>query len=804
VLSAPPGAGKTTRVPLALLESGAAGTGGILMLEPRRLAARRAAEYMSLQLGETVGATVGYRIRGETRAGPSTRIQVLTEGILTRLLHDDPALPGTSLIIFDEFHERSIHADLGLALTLDVQEHLRPDLRILVMSATIDTAAVASLLGGARVLSCEGRRYPVDIRYAAFTSGAAIERKVADAVKRALTETGGDVLVFLPGAGEIRRVEQALVERGLPDIDVLPLYADLPAGRQQAALAPARGGRRKVILSTSVAETSLTIDGVSAVVDSGLARMSTFDPRRGMSGLVTVPVSQASADQRCGRAGRTGPGVCYRLWKREEHDRLPLFAPAEIMVADLAPLALDLALWGAGDRLRFLDPPPPAHRARAEALLRTLGALDEIGALTAHGRAMARLPVHPRLSHMLVRGEELGFGALACDLAALLEERDILPRGGAAERGAIADIDIESRLAALRGEIPADTAVRERVVREARRLRGLLGVTGSASDGSPGLLIALAFPDRIAGRRSGSRYLMAGGTGATLPAGSPLAREKFLAIAEVDGVGQEVRVFLAAPLRESEIEKYLGAGLTWEDEASWDSVGQSVVARRTRRLGALVLDEKPSPASAARDTQHMLEGIAGMGLEVLPWSERSMELRRRSEWVRAAGLGGSGWPDLCDANLMATLGSWLGPHIGGMTRRAHLKSLDMEAVVRSLLGHPYIRELERLAPEFLQVPTGSRIRLQYVPGSPPVLAVRLQEMFGQTDTPRVGGGAVPVLVHLLSPAAAPLAVTQDLRSFWANAYPDVRKQMRGRYPKHHWPEDPLTAVPTRRSKRRAR
>ncbi len=799
VLSAPPGAGKTTRVPLALLASRSIGAGGIIMLEPRRLAARRAAEYMAQLLGENVGATVGYRIRGDTRVGPSTRIQVVTEGVLTRLLQESPDLPGTSLVIFDEFHERSIHADIGLALALVVQEVVRPDLRILVMSDSIDCAAVAGLLGGARILSAEGRQFPVETRYASFTSTSPVERRVVDVIMRALAENGGDLLVFLPGAAEIRRVERALTEKDLPEgAAVLPLYADLPAERQQEALASPQRGRRRIILSTSVAETSLTIEGVSVVVDAGLARMARFDPRRGMSGLVTVPVSQASADQRRGRAGRTGPGVCYRLWTPEEHARLPRFAPAEITVADLAPLALDLARWGGRERLRFLDQPPDAHLAKATALLLDLGAIDESGALTAHGRGMAELPVHPRLAHMLIRGRELGHGALACDLAALLEERDMVSRGDPP------DVDLETRLAALRGEISADRALRDRVLRESGRLRRMLGVGQAQSRGPSGMLVGLAYPERIAQHRSGERYLMAGGSGAVLPSGSPLARERYLAIAEVDGVGQEVRVFTAAAVSEDDLETTVGERARWEDVVRWDAAEEGVVARRMRRFGSLVLEEKPAPPDRERDVRIMLEGIAGLGLDVLPWDERAADFRLRSEWIRTAGLAGPDWPDLSDGHLLGTLGDWLGPYLGGLTRRAHLSSLSMDSILRALHTHGQLREMERLAPDVIQVPTGSRIRVRYAPGEPPVLAVRLQELFGQTETPCVGGGSVPVVVHLLSPAGRPLAVTRDLTSFWANAYKEVRKEMRGRYPKHHWPEDPVAARPTRRTNRKSR
>ena len=555
-------------------------------------------------------------------------------------------------MIFDEFHERSIHADIGLALALDVQEVVRPDLRILVMSATIDCAAVAGLLGGARILSAEGRQFPVETRYASFTSTSPVERRVVDVIMRALAENSGDLLVFLPGAAEIRRVERALTEKDLPEgAAVLPLYADLPAERQQEALASPQRGRRRIILSTSVAETSLTIEGVSVVVDAGLARMARFDPRRGMSGLVTVPVSQASADQRRGRAGRTGPGVCYRLWTPEEHARLPRFAPAEITVADLAPLALDLARWGGRERLRFLDQPPDAHLAKATALLLDLGAIDESGALTAHGKGMAELPVHPRLAHMLIRGRELGHGALACDLAALLEERDMVSRGDPP------DVDLETRLAALRGEISADRALRDRVLRESGRLRRMLGVGQARSRGPSGMLVGLAYPERIAQHRSGERYLMAGGSGAVLPSGSPLARERYLAIAEVDGVGQEVRVFTAAAVSEDDLETTVGDRARWEDVVRWDPAEEGVVARRMRRFGSLVLEEKPAPPDRERDVRIMLEGIAGLGLDVLPWDERAADFRLRSQWIRTAGLAGPDWPDLSDSHLLGTLGT---------------------------------------------------------------------------------------------------------------------------------------------------
>ncbi len=801
VLSAPPGAGKTTRVPLALLDEPWLNKGRLMMLEPRRLAARRAAEYMASRLGQRVGETVGYRIRGESRVGGATRVEVVTEGILTRMLHASPDLPGTALVIFDEFHERSIHADLGLALSLDVQTNLRDDLRILVMSATLDGLAVARLLGDAPIVESAGRAFPVETRYLNFAPDGRLETRVREAVHRALSTSEGDILVFLPGQREIRRAQEILLETGFPGpVAVHALYGEAPPESQQAALSPAPAGMRKVILSTSIAETSLTIDGVRIVIDAGLSRLPSFDPRRGMEGLVTVPVSRASADQRCGRAGRQAPGICYRLWTEDRQASLPAFTPPEIANADLAPLALDLALWGSPDgaTLRFLDPPPSAHLAQARELLLRLGALDRSGALTPHGRAMAALPVHPRIAHMIIRGSELGHGPLACELAALLEERDLL-RGRPD-----ADIDLASRWHALHRAGAADRGVRERVLAEARRLRGLAKIADKPGDETAlGPLLALAYPERVARRRGaeGGRYQLAGGTGAVVPEWSLLAREKFLAVGEVDGVGTEVRVFLAAPLSEDDIRTLFAGRLDSVEEVRWSGQDQAVVARVQTRLDALVLDERPAAPSGDALRSAMLDGIRQMGLGALPWDGESESLRARSEWLRSSGLAGTEWPDLSAERLLSALEQWLGPFLEGINRRAHLARLDMTRMLRARFSYRQLQELDRLAPATLAVPTGSRIRLSYE-GPQPVLAVRLQEMFGQVETPTVGGGRIPVLIHLLSPAGRPLAVTRDLPSFWRNAYPDVRKEMRGRYPKHVWPDDPLTASPTRRTRRR--
>jgi len=802
ILSAPPGAGKTTRVPLALLEQKWMDGARLIMLEPRRLAAKHAAEFMASLRSETVGGTVGYRTRGDSRVSRTTRIEVVTEGVLTRMLQEKPDLPGVSVVVFDEFHERSLHADLGLALTLEVQENLRNDLRVLVMSATLDGVALSRLLHDAPIVESVGQSYPVDTRYLSSPHHGPIEPKVAETIRRALNEIPGDILAFLPGQREIHRVERMLRDEGLsPDVSLHTLHGDASDESQRAALTPAPHGIRKVILSTSIAETSLTIDGVRVVVDAGLARTARFDPRRGMSGLVTTSVSRATADQRRGRAGRQHPGVCYRLWTETQHQQLSIQPVPEILSTDLAPFALELARWGAGssDRLRFLDQPPQPHLVQAKDLLQKLGALNEVGTLTPHGRQMSEFPVHPRLAHMLIRGRERDLGPLACDVAALLEERDLL-RG---RQGV--DIDFTLRWFELRNGAGHDRVTRNRVLGEARRLREHLGVAGqqAASEKGLGILLALAYPERIAKRRSneGGRYQMAGGTGAVLPEWSLLGREDFLVIAEVDGVGTEVRVFLAAPVLKSDILGVFADRIVSREEVFWSAREEMVVARRAQMLDALIIEEQSAQPRGSSACVAMVEGIRQMGIASLPWERESESLRSRSEWLRVQQLVTSDWPELSDEHLVATLDRWLSPFLDGIARRAHLAPLDMQAILKSFFSYPQLRDLDRLAPVTLTVPTGSQIRLEYSAGTPPILAVRLQEMFGQTDTPTVAGGRVNVLIHLLSPARRLLAVTQDLRSFWINAYPEVRKEMRGRYPKHPWPENPMDATPTRRTKR---
>lgn len=797
VLSAPPGAGKTVRVPLALLDSGWLGDNKIVLLEPRRLAARRAAEFMAMQLGERVGETVGYRIRGDSVVSDRTRIEVVTEGILTRMLHNQPDLTGIGMVIFDEFHERSLHADLGLALTLDVQRHLRDDLRLLVMSATLDGLAVARLMEDVPVLSADTPSFPVETRYNRFTAEKPLEIRVADGIERAVAAGEGDLLVFLPGMREIRRVEEELLNR-LPDnVSVRPLHGDLPARMQDAALAPAGG--RKIILSTSIAETSLTIEGVSVVVDSGLARSLRFDPRRGMSSLVTVPVSRAVADQRRGRAGRTGPGLCLRLWTENEQQQLPGYPMPEIRVADLAHLALDLALWGSPDGagLAFLDPPHPAHLAQAHDLLLRLGAMDQEKKLTGHGRAMAQLPIHPRYSHMILKAKEKRWGAAACELAALLEESEVLTGAGKNE------VDLTARVEALRDGRGINSSVADRIESQKQRLMQIADVDADDNSKIPtGLLVAWAYPDRI-GRKKPDRshvYQLASGLLVSLPPG-PLARQEFLAVADADAGSAEGRIYLAAPLDRRDLEAAFSDEMTVSETVEWDERQGRVQSARLRRLGAMVVDESSFAADSEKISLALIDGIRRRGLQCLPWDGEANRFRERAEWAAAIFTD---LPDFSETVLLKELDIWLKLHLTGMSRLEHLQRLPLNDALRARLTHQQLRELERLAPSHYSAPSGSRIRLDYGAGGQVVLAVKLQELFGLLETPRVGGGRIPVTIHLLSPAARPLAVTQDLHSFWLNTYPEIRKQLRARYPKHPWPEDPLTAEPTRRTKRSGR
>jgi ATP-dependent helicase HrpB len=813
VLEAPPGAGKSTIVPLALDGTPWLRDRKILMLEPRRLAARAVATRMATLLGQPVGKRVGYRTRLDTRVSRETRIEVVTEGILTRMLQDDASLAGIGCVIFDEFHERSIHADLGLALCLESQQSLREDLRILVMSATLDVGPLAALLDGAPVLASQGRSFDVLTEYVPRRAEQRLEQQLAGVIKRALGARPGDLLCFLPGAGEIRQLQRALEEGGLPSgCRVLPLYGDLAIAEQDAAIAAAVPGTRKLVLATSIAETSLTIDGVTIVVDAGLRRYSEFDPETGMSRLVTGKVSQAAADQRRGRAGRLAPGTCYRLWSQGTQDALAAQTPPEILLADLGPLALELAHWGATDAqsLRWLDPPPAAPLAQARDLLRRLDALDARGRITDHGRKLARAGIHPRLAHMLVKSREFGAARLACDLAAILGERDVLR----AERGA-RDVDLRLRVGALRGErgtLPFGISVDARAMSQAKRSAGdwqrqfaLVGGDRADPHTATGLLLAHAYPDRIARRRgSGDRYLLANGRGAQFGEPQALAKSEFIVAAELDGAEREARIHLAAPVERADLERHFAEQIEVHADIAWDPRSASVHARRERRLGALVLEsEDITDADAAAIEGAMLAGILQMGLEALPWTAELRQWQARVALLEKFAVPApEPWPDLSDAALLAGLEDWLRPWISGMSRREHLARLDLGNALRGRLSYAQREVLEREAPTHWVVPSGSRVALDYVDGEVPSLSVRLQEMFGLKLTPSIAGGRAPLLLKLLSPAGRPVQITRDLVSFWNRGYHEVKKDLKGRYPKHYWPDDPHAAMPTRRARPR--
>ncbi|MCR8722990.1 ATP-dependent helicase HrpB [Frigidibacter sp. ROC022] len=784
VLQAPPGAGKTTRVPLAMLEAGLV-SGRIVMLEPRRLAARAAAERMAETLGEPVGQSVGYRIRGEAKVSKATRVEVVTEGILTRMVQGDPELPGVGAVIFDEFHERGLNADLGLALVLELRAALRPDLLLLVMSATLDAEPVAGMIG-APVVTSAGRAYPVETRWLdkSLPRGTGLEGAMADLVLTALAETRGGVLAFLPGEGEIRRLEGALKGRLPGNVRMFPLYGALPPAAQRAALAPLEGAR-KLVLATSIAETSLTIDGIRVVVDAGLARRARFDPGSGMSRLVTERVSRAEATQRQGRAGRVAEGRCYRLWTKGEEGALAAFPPAEIEVADLAPLALELALWGSAD-LSFLTPPPAPALAEAQALLEGLGALDR-GRITDHGRRLATLPLHPRLGHMLRLA-----GPGAAPLAALLSDRDPLRGAGAdlAPRMALlADPARFSREHAL----PFDRGQVQRLRDEARRLARLAperpGPAPSLAE-----MAALAYPDRIGLRRKGEapRFLLSGGKGAVMDGADPLAGQRLIVVTDTDGDPREARVRQAVAIPESALRELFADRIGWVEKVAWSRRDSRVTARRQERLGVLVLDDRPwSDAPPEVLARAALEGLR---LQGLTWTPAAARLR-----ARIALLAGEGMPDVSDAALLA--GDALLPALAGCTTAAQLRALDLTETLRGMLTWEQARLLDRLAPASYETPMGRKVPIDY-DSDPPAIEVRLQEMFGTTRHPTVGG--TPLKVTLLSPAGRPLQVTTDLPGFWASSYSDVRKDMRGRYPRHPWPEDPTEAAPTLRAKPRGR
>ncbi|MEG3661106.1 ATP-dependent helicase HrpB [Celeribacter halophilus] len=777
VLMAPPGAGKTTRVPLALLP---VIKGRIVMLEPRRLAARTAAERMAQTLGEKAGETVGYRIRGEAKLSKATRIEVVTEGILTRMLQTDPELSGIGAVIFDEFHERSLNADLGLALTWEVRQALRDDLALVVMSATLDAAPVAALLDDAPVIRSEGRAFPVETRWldAPVPKKQRLEQATADLVVKAVSEAEGSALVFLPGEGEIRRVQSLLEGRVPADCAIRPLFGAMKFADQRAAIAPTQSGR-KIVLATSIAETSLTIEDIRIVVDAGRARRARFDPASGMSRLVTERASKAEAEQRRGRAGRVSTGICYRLWTKGEEGALPAFAPAEIETADLTGLALELALWGASESdLAFLTPPPAGPLSEARSLLENLGALEADGRITAHGKALAAKPLHPRLAHMLQTA-----GAQAADLAALLNERDPLRGAG---------VDLTLRIRALTSPGNADRGTLERIKQEAKRLRKGL------SDAPPlslGEMAALAYPDRIGLRRPGDqpRYLLSGGKGAVMPETDDLAGARLIVVTDTDGAARDARIRQAAQISESELRGLYGDQIHWVDICDWDKRERRVTARRREMFGALVLDDrqwKDAPAEAI--ARGALVGLRQIGL---PWSAAAKRFAAR---VR---LMGADYPDMSEDALLETLEDWLLPYLKGAKTEAQLRALDITEALRAMLDWDQMQRLDREVPGSFESPVGRKLPIDYS-GEHPEVTGRLQEFFGTTRHPTVGPNHVPLKVVLTSPAQRPVQVTMDLPNFWKTSYADVRKDMRGRYPRHPWPEDPTEADPTLRAKRR--
>jgi len=809
VLQAPPGAGKTTHVPLALIDEPWLGNSRIVILEPRRLAARAVTHRMSQLLGERAGDTVGYRVRRDTRIGPRTRIEVVTEGILTRMLQNDATLEGVGLLIFDEFHERSIHADTGLALALQSQSLIRPDLRILVMSATLDGARVAMLLDDAPVIRSEGRIFPVELAYSARPDARGLAAAVASRVVAALNDNDGDILVFLPGGAEIRRVA-ALLEGRVPDnVHVEPLYGDLSQQAQDAAIAPAPRGSRKVVLSTPIAETSLTIEGVRVVIDSGLARAPRFSPRSGMTRLETVRISRSSADQRAGRAGRTAPGRCYRLWPEHEQHHLLEHTSPEILQADLAPLVLELAVAGIRnvDELRWLDAPPPSALEQGAQLLTMLGALDQSGTITHHGRAMAALPVHPRIAHMLIRSIAVGNGAIACDIAAILGERDFV-RGVDGP----ADADIGIRLELLHGPAgrvalhgaQVDGTLLRRIAAESTALRRQLGVAGhsAAETANAGAVLALAYADRIGQARGDAmdgRFLLRNGRGAALTHPQGLSSAEYIVAAELDGDARSSRIFLGASLTQSEIDAQFADQIEVEEVLEWDDRARSVRARMRTRLGAITLSESLVTDSGMKGAaQLMLDIVRREGIQTLPWSGAAKTVRERVAFVRARHAD---WPDMSDEFLTVTLDDWLAPILDGRTSLRDLGN-DLDRALMAMMDWRQRSDLDRLAPLHYVAPTGTRVAIDYSNPDAPSIAVRLQEMFGVNQTPTVDAGSVPLTLELLSPARRPVQVTRDLEGFWRGSYFEVRKELRGRYPKHIWPEDPLTAAPTARAKRR--
>ena len=796
VLVAPPGAGKTTLVPLHLLDAPWRSEGLIVLLEPRRLAARAAARRMASLIGEEVGGTVGYRMRLDTKVSGRTRILVVTEGVFARMVLEEPELSGISVVLFDEFHERSLDADFGLALALDVRSGLRPDLRLLVMSATLDGARVARLLGDAPVIESEGRSFPVALRYRERAPGEPIEQAMANAIRESLASETGSILAFLPGQREIERTAERLQGRLTADAFVVPLYGALEAHGQDEAIRPAPEGRRKVVLATSVAESSITIDGVRVVIDSGLARLPRYEPSTGLTALETVRASRASVDQRAGRAGRTAPGVAIRLWRAEQTAALPTFAPPEILEADLSGLVLDCAAWGVLDpsRLSFLDPPPAPALSEARALLVRLHAIDEAGRITPDGEAMRALALPARLAHMGVAAARRAEAQAAAEAAVLLTERGL---GGN-------DVDLDTRLSRFRAE-RGERAARARslAARLASAAESAIGVDQSRQPGgsSTGRLLLDAWPDRVAKARGRpGQYVLANGRGGEIDPALPLSRASWLVVAELQGRAAAPRILAAAEVSEEDVLAVLGREIETRQVVEYDATSASLRARETRRLGAIRLSERALPPPSGDAANRAInDAVRRHGLGILPWGREAMALRSRLRWLRR-GLG-EPWPAMDDEALLEGLDDWLLPFLPGEPRMDGIPSKAIADGLMSLVPHDLQRRVDALAPTHFEAPTGSHVPIRYE-GEAPVIAIRVQELFGLSRHPAIAGGTVPLLLELLSPAHRPIQVTRDLPGFWAGSWKDLRAEMRGRYPKHVWPDDPAATEPTRRAKPR--
>ncbi|MBO6754868.1 MAG: ATP-dependent helicase HrpB [Roseibium sp.] len=792
VLVAEPGAGKTTRVPRALLASSWRHDNKIIVLEPRRLAARAAARRMAFELGEAVGETVGYRVRMDTKVGRRTRIEVVTEGIFTRMIQEDPELAGIAAVLFDEFHERSLDGDLGLALALDAQSALRPDLRLIAMSATLDTASVSALLRGAPVITCEGRSFPVVTRYLGRNPHEPVDQAVARAISVALTAETGSILAFLPGQKEIRRTADRLAGQIPKDTSLAPLYGALDAKEQDRAIRPAPDGQRKVVLASAIAQTSLTIEGVRIVVDSGFARVPRYEPRTGLTRLETVRVSRASADQRRGRAGRTEPGICYRLWDEAQTAALPAADTPEILEADLAPLVLDLALWGTTDpgQLAFSDPPPAAAWAEAVSLLTSLHALDAGGRLTQEGKALARMPIHPRPAHMLTQAVTEGNGQTAALIAVLVSEPGL---GGR-------DVDLRTRLTRLQNDRSPHAKSARQMAERWLEFAG--GGGGAVNPQAAGRLLALAYPDRVAeARGQPGRFRLANGRGAELDESDSLAIEPYLTVADVQGQAARGRIALCAPLARADIEELFAAEISETDEVKLDKDGR-VKARRVRRYQNVVLESRtiaqPAPDAVV---DALISEIRRRGVDRLPWTNKQNRLRARVGFARAGGQ--PGLPDMSDGGLADRLDTWLGPFLAGCSALSDVKSEILDTALQSLLPFELAARVDQAVPSHFTAPTGSKVPIDYGAEAGPTVSIRVQELFGLTQHPAICQGTLPLTLELLSPAHRPIQITRDLPGFWAGSWSDVKADMKGRYPKHAWPDDPTQASATRHTKRKS-